>query len=301
MAAHNLTTNEKYSMISREDDGEHFRVSIMNIKQDWAQRIIHCPNYDAPGDVETSKAVYHFHMFAGVRPPAGCIQGMGGIPENPPRRWVYSATPQSERKSDIRNFTVRRDQERNLVNRRGSLSSPVDQAADRTLSRAVNIPAAGVMVPLPEVDDLQAQIAQLTGQVQNEQAQRQQADHARAMAVQQEQHTHLLYQNEQTARNLLQTQVNALNASLATSQGERDAAHAQVDGLRTRVDNMRDELDEARDGLGRSSQMITSMQEALLELEGKTDPGIVSPKAKRTLARVRQLTQDSEASDGSEE
>jgi predicted nucleic acid-binding Zn-ribbon protein len=157
------------------------------------------------------------------------------------------------------------------------------------------------MVPLPEVDDLQAQIAQLTGQVQNEQAQRQQADHARAMAVQQEQHTQLLFNNEQTARNILQTQVNTLNASLATAQGERDTARAQADGLRTRLDNMRGELDEARDGLDRSSQMIARMQEALLELESKTDPSVVSPRSKRTLARIRQISQDSGSSDGSEE
>ena len=93
------------------------------------------------------------------------------LPQNPPRRRLYTNLPWCEKKNTALEFARVRDHELNLIDPvdgrhyEGSLSHERDHGDDAMRAGRVGIPQAGIMAMQPDTEELQSEITRLNTEV----------------------------------------------------------------------------------------------------------------------------------------
>ena len=108
--ANNLTTNDQWAFIRREDDGDTFIAAVMNIKADDMKVILTCEDRQKPKDKKEANILACAHLYAGLRPSGEIYTALGNtLPSNPVRRRLYTNTPWCEKKNSALQFAVAHD------------------------------------------------------------------------------------------------------------------------------------------------------------------------------------------------
>ena len=172
----NLTINDQWSAIRREDDGTSFVAAVINIKAEDMALILKCKDRRVPENIKEAKVLAVAHLYAGVTVSTEIFEFLGNkLPANPPRRRLYTNLPWCEKKNTSLEFARRRDQELGMIHsngdfKHGSLSHDNDHADDALRAGRVGIPQAGVMAEQPDPEDLQKEIDRLKQELQTERA-----------------------------------------------------------------------------------------------------------------------------------
>ena len=171
----NLTIADQWAGIRREDDGTVFIAAVVNFKPDDMKVILQYQKPQVPATKKEANILASAHLYAREPVPVEIYRELDcKLPQNPPRRRLYTNLPWCEKKNMALEFAKVRDHDLNLINDQtgrhyeGSLSHVRDHADDAIRAGRVGIPQAGIMAMQSDTEELQSEVNSLNHELQRE-------------------------------------------------------------------------------------------------------------------------------------